>query len=168
MPQPVPRGDTYGPGAADPRAKNVCTTTTGRIWSRGRHYRPAPTIPSRRSDCGTPHPERPHHTTSNLAELVAFTRALQWAARHPLATGRPICIRYNSEYAARIATGAWKAKKHKAMAAEARQSWAKLQSLNNGRTWMRHTSTKDDSYSAACALAHSGKRGAHTYSLVTH
>ena len=60
-------------------------------------------------------------TTQNLAHLVAFTRALQWAHSNGRALGRPICIRYNSEYAARIATGAWKAKKHKAFAEEARR-----------------------------------------------
>ena len=39
-------------------------------------------------------------TTGNLADLVAFTRALQWALQNSRARGRPICIRYNSEYAA--------------------------------------------------------------------
>ena len=34
--------------------------------------------------------------TSNLAELVAFTRALQWATHTRYAAGRPICIRYDS------------------------------------------------------------------------
>ena len=48
-------------------------------------------------------------TTANLADLVAFTRALQWAHSHSRAQGRPICLRYNSEYAARIATGTWSA-----------------------------------------------------------
>ena len=52
-------------------------------------------------------------TTDNLAELVAFTRALQWARQYALAMDQPVCMRYNSEYAARIATGTWKAKKHK-------------------------------------------------------
>ena len=76
-------------------------------------------------------------TTENLAELVAFARALQWAAAHALARGRPICIRYNSEYAARIATGAWKAKKHKDMAAEARRAWAMLKKERGGRAMCR-------------------------------
>ena len=76
--------------------------------------------------------------TENLAELVAFTRALQWARQYVLAHGRPICIRYSSEYAMRIATGAWKAKKHKAMADEAKRAWASLKRSNGGRLWARH------------------------------
>ena len=61
--------------------------------------------------------------TGNLAALVAFTRALLWAAQDPLANpilargqaDRPICIRYANEYAAMIATGVWQPKKHKAI-----------------------------------------------------
>ena len=121
-------------GAADPRAKNTPPPPAGygavavAINKRQLLRLGGPIVARRTPNVLT--------TTSNLAELVAFTRALQWAARHPLATGRPICIRYNSEYAARIATGAWKAKKHKAMAAEARQSWAKLHTIPRG---YRHT-----------------------------
>ena len=98
-------------------------------------------------------------TTENLAELVAFTRALQWAQSFYYATGRPICIRYTSEYAARIATGAWKARKHKAMAAEAQRAWASLKRSNGGRVWMRHTPRHD----LAHRLAGQGKAGAWVY-----
>ena len=70
------------------------------------------------------HPEHPHvlTTTSNLAELVAFTRAVEWAHANRLAGGKPVCIRYDSMYVAHIATGIWKAKKHKPMAQAARQA----------------------------------------------
>ena len=72
--------------------------------------------------------------TENLAALVAFTRALLRAAQDPLANpilargqaDRPICIRYANQYAAMIATGVWKPKKHKAMAEKARQAWKRL------------------------------------------
>ena len=98
-------------------------------------------------------------TTKNLADLVAFTRALQWAVSHGLARGKPICIRYHSEYAARISTGAWKAKKHKAMAEEARRAWAQLQRVSGGRAWMQHTPAANY-YRRAAALAKAGKEGA--------
>ena len=103
-------------------------------------------------------------TTGNLAELVAFTRALQWAHQHSRAQGRPICIRYNSEYAARISTGAWRAKKHKPMAAEARHAWAQLQRSRGGRVWMRHVTRADPFYPRARGLAAAGKGGTHTCS----
>ena len=84
--------------------------------------------------------EHPHvlTTTSNLAELVAFTRAVDWAHANRLAFGKPVCIRYDSMYAAHIATGIWKAKKHKPMARAARQAWARLKRSKEGRAWMKH------------------------------
>ena len=84
--------------------------------------------------------EHPHvlTTTSNLAELVAFTRAVDWAHANRLGYGKPVCIRYDSMYAAHIATGIWKAKKHKPMAQAARQAWARLKRSKEGRAWMKH------------------------------
>ena len=103
-------------------------------------------------------------TTQNLADLVAFTRALQWAHSHARARGRPICIRYNSEYAARIATGTWKAKKHKAFAEEARRAWAQLKRDRGGRVWMKHVWQEDYDYLMAGGLARTGKNGRSEYS----
>ena len=82
-------------------------------------------------------------TTNNVAELVAFTRGLTWAAYHPLAqqqpgVAHPVCMRYDSVYAAMIATGVWRAKKHKEMAAAARQAWATLMKRTRGRLWLKH------------------------------
>ena len=31
--------------------------------------------------------------TGNLANLVAFTTAIQWVSRHWYTTGRPVCVR---------------------------------------------------------------------------
>ena len=101
-------------------------------------------------------------TTQNLADLVAFTRALQWAVAHGLARGRPICIRYRSEYAARVSTGTWKAKKHKAMAEEARQAWAQLARVSGGRAWMQHAPLTGP-YNEAARLAVAGKGGTSVY-----
>ena len=87
-----------------------------------------------------------HVLTSNLADLVAFTRALLWAAQDPVANpilapgqaDRPICIRYGNEYAAMIAAGVWRPKKHKAMAERARQAWKRLKSHKGDQLWIRH------------------------------
>ena len=51
---------------------------------------------------------------------------------------KPIFIRYDSMYAAHFATGIWKAKKHKPMAAAARRAWARLKRSREGRAWMAH------------------------------
>ena len=95
---------------------------------------------------------------------MAFTRALQWAHSHSRAQGRPICLRYNSEYAARIATGTWKAKKHKAFAVEARRAWTQLKRDRGGQVWMQHVRREDLDYMQAGGLARAGKDGTHEYS----
>ena len=79
---------------------------------------------------------------------------LQWARRFRDAQGRPINMRYTSEYCARIATGAWKAKKHKKVAAEARTAWKELRKSNGGQVWMQH----DKSHKAK-SLAERGRTG---------
>ena len=104
--------------------------------------------------------------TGNLADLIAITRALQWAAQHPRAHGRPICIRYNSEYAARICTGEWRARKHKAAAAAARHEWARLKKSRGQQVYMRHAARTNQAQAAALALALRGKKGAHVYAEV--
>ena len=102
-------------------------------------------------------------TTSNLADLVAFTRALQWATTH-WAAGKPVCIRYSSEYAARIASGAWRAKKHKPMAAEARRAWHALRKLKGGdNVWMQHAPVALAWSGQALQIAKAGQSGTETY-----
>ena len=104
--------------------------------------------------------------TSNLASLIAFTRALEWAEHHQLMRGRPVCIRYNDEYAARICTGAWKARKHKEVAAEARRVWARLKKARNGQVWIQYTKHAGTAHEAASELASQGKRGQRVYAHV--
>ena len=41
-------------------------------------------------------------------------------------------------YAAHIATGVWRPKKHKDMAAAAQRGWARLKKSKEGRVWMEH------------------------------
>ena len=90
--------------------------------------------------CGPVNARTPNvrNGTNNSAELVAFTRALQWACNDEAAQGRPICMRYDSCYAAMIASGSWKAKAHKELAAEARAAWTALRQRTDNRLWMRH------------------------------
>ena len=77
----------------------------------------------------------------------------QWAHRNALAQGRPICIRYSFEFAARISTGAWKARKHKQVADEARRAWKALKQAR-GQVWIRHARA-----GAARDLAVRGQQG---------
>ena len=114
-------------------------------------------------------------TTNNVAELVAFTRGLTWAAYHPLAQqqpgiAHPVCMRYDSIYAAMIATGIWRAKKHKEMAAAARHAWATLMKRTRGRLWLKHVKghsghTWND---VADRLADQGRRGEQRYTPVDY
>ena len=65
---------------------------------------------------------------------------------------------------ARIATGAWKAKKHKAFAEEARRAWAQLKRDRSGQAWMQHVWHEDADYLLAGGLAQRGKSGRFEYS----
>ena len=105
-------------------------------------------------------------TTSNLAALVAFTRALQWARR---CTRGPVCIRYTEEYAARIATGAWKAKKHKRMAVEAQHAWRQLRKQRGpDQVWMQHAPARSEWATDAWNLALAGKSGRRVNPAAAH
>jgi hypothetical protein len=102
--------------------------------------------------------------TENLACLVAFKAACDWAATDPVARDRPVCLRYSTEYAAMVATGTWKAKKHKDMAAAAKRAWATLRKMKPGdQVWLRHTKP----HGTATELAARGKQGETVYAA-TH
>ena len=77
-----------------------------------------------------------------------------------------MCIRYNAEYAARICTGAWKARKHKEAAAEARRVWARLKNARNGRVWTQYTPHAGTAHVTAIALALQGQQGTRVYTRV--
>ena len=81
-----------------------------------------------------------------MAELVGFTRALQWVRHAWYTRGRPTILRYDSTYAAMIASGTWRAKKHKEMAQEARSAWLALKRDTGGRLWMRHVKGHSGDY----------------------
>ena len=104
-------------------------------------------------------------TTSYLAELVSFTRALQWALHDIDARASPgLCICYYSEYAANVATGVWRPKKHKLMADEARGAWAALKRARNGRVWIQHVPQTSVHIIEAEVIAKDGRSGIRTYS----
>lgn len=92
--------------------------------------------------CGRVGPQTPNveTATNNSAELVAFTRALQWAKQsvHTQDPNTPVVLRYDSCYAAMIASGSWKAHAHKALAKEARKAWDDLLATKGERLWLRH------------------------------
>ena len=140
------------------RARALYTQTA---WSSSTRQAQCPWRPVAPEWSAAPTARRPAglRLRNRVAELAAFTRALQWARSYAIAIGRPVCVRYHSEYAARIATGAWRAKKHRDFAAEARGAWAALKRANGGRVWMRHVSVKDFCIGAAIALAQHGKKG---------
>ena len=102
--------------------------------------------------------------TGNLANLVAFTRAIQWVSRHWYTAGRPVCVRYSNAYGAMIASGTWRAKKHKAMAAEARAAWKALKRQIGEQLWLRHVVKPGEHQWArgANVLAGRGKQGTRT------
>ena len=78
--------------------------------------------------CGRVGPQTPNveTATNNSAELVAFTRALQWAKQsvHTQDPNTPVVLRYDSCYAAMIASGSW--------------AWDDLLATNGERLWLRH------------------------------
>ena len=88
--------------------------------------------------CGRVGPETPNveTATNNSAELVAFTRALQWAKQsvHTRDPNTPVVLRYDSCYAALIASGSWKAHEHKALAKGGSQSMGRSTRQQGRRT----------------------------------
>ena len=104
------------------------------------------------------------NTTNNLAELVAFTNGLRWA-RH--AHHGPNVMRYDSTYAAHIATGVWRPKKHKAAAAEAVKAWAVLKGQGRG-LWLKHVKGHSGHRwnDRADRLADAGRSGQTSYHAV--
>ena len=72
-----------------------------------------------------------------------------------------IVLRYDSQYAAMIACGAWRAKKHKELAADAQRAWKRLRSVRGDKACMRHVAAHSDieMNERADALANMGRRG---------
>ena len=104
---------------------------------------------------GVPDARRPTRRSSTHLTPAQFR-----AATDPIARDRPVCLRYSNEYAAMVATGTWKAKKHKDMATAAKRAWATLRKMKpGGQVWLHHTKP----HGTATELAARGKQGETVY-----
>ena len=104
------------------------------------------------------------NTTNNLAELVAFVNGLRWAR---LNHRGPALMRYDSTYAAHVASGIWKPKKHKAMAAQAVKEWAARRRRGDG-LWLKHVKGHSGHRwnNRADRLADAGRAGEQRYQVI--
>ena len=116
--------------------------------------------------CGPIVPDRLVHknTTNNLAELVAFTHGLRWALHTHHGS---VLMRYDSTYAANIAAGLWKPKKHQAAAARAIKLWADVR-RQRPNLWLKHVKGHSNHRwnNRADRLADAGRAGRHAYDTV--
>ena len=95
---------------------------------------------------------------------MAITHALKWADVDPYASGRPIRICYREAYAAMIASGAWRARKHKPMADEAHRAWNAVQKPRPNHLWIGRASKRDDRWFLYASInANKGKGGTYRY-----
>ena len=101
--------------------------------------------------------------TNNSAELLGFCRALQWAANSAYTSDPeiPVCLRYDSCYAAMISSLTWKPKAHAALAREARLAWRLLKKRKGERLWLRHVRGHSGHRwnDTADSLANAGRKG---------
>ena len=106
-------------------------------------------------------PHGAQQLTNNVAELVALLHALHWACEAPEARDKPICLRYDSKYAALTSSGVWRAKSNKALVETVRAAWKRARMLKRGTLWMRHVKGHSDHQwnDVADALADQGRRG---------
>ena len=77
------------------------------------------------------------------------------------ALGKPICVRYDSKYAALVGSGVWKARANKAIASIARAEWDLTLRATRGRLWLRHVKGHSDHVwnDTADRLADEGRQG---------
>ena len=109
----------------------------------------------------TPHVKT---VTENLAHLVAFARACEWALG-PDAREAPVIIRYTNEYAANVATGLWRPRKHRPMAAAAQLAFRTLRARRRGNVWIEHVRQDQRWATMARSLAARGKGGENSRGL---
>ena len=99
--------------------------------------------------------------TNNTAELKAIVVALRHVRTCPTLRGRAALIRYDSKYAAMITTSVWRARKHKKLAAVARDEWQRARTALKGRLWLKHVKGHSGHRwnDRADELADKGRRG---------
>ena len=74
-------------------------------------------------------------------------------------------MRYDSKYASHVASGAWRARKHKPLAAAARRAWDRMRKIAKGRLWMKHVKghSGDKWNDMADSLADAGRSGVNVH-----
>ena len=84
-----------------------------------------------------------------------------------MAAGCPVCIRYNEEYAVRVGTGAWRARKHKPLAEATQREWRRLRRERGRSAWVRHAPLRDKALERATKLAVEAMCGAECERAIT-
>ena len=80
--------------------------------------------------------------SNNTAELRAMIEGLRYARKY--GKGQPHVIRYDSKYAAMIATNVWRARKNKSLAKEAQAEWQRTMRALKGKLWLKHVKGHSD------------------------
>ena len=97
--------------------------------------------------------------TNNTAELTAIAKALRYALADP--SGQPVLIRYDSKYAAAMATGQCRAKANKELVRCVQRTWVRAREHLKGNLWCSHVYGHTDHKwnDRADELARKGKGG---------
>lgn len=103
--------------------------------------------------------------TNNTAELSAIAHALRYALSDP--SGPPVLIRFDSKYAARMATGRGRSRTNKALVRSVQRLWQRTSVHLRGNLWCKHVYGHSDHAwnDRADELARLGKRDASGRSL---
>ena len=119
------------------------------------------------SDCGEVITERSAQryigaeaATNNTGELTAIVRALEYILAQQ--SSCPVLLRYDSLYAAGVASGATRARAHRALVRRANRVWREVHAQRNGRVWTSHVRGHSNNKwnDRADQLARQGKGGA--------
>ena len=119
------------------------------------------------SDCGEVITERSARryigaeaATNNTGELTAIVRALEYILEQQ--SSCPVLLRYDSLYAAGVASGATRARAHRTLVRRANRVWREVHAQRNGNVWASHVRGHSDNKwnDRADELARQGKGGA--------
>ena len=121
------------------------------------------------SDCGEVITERSaqryigaEDATNNTGELTAIVRALEYMLAEK--STRPVLLRYDSQYAAGVASGTMRARTHKALVRRANRVWREVFTQRAGAVWTAHVRGHSNNKwnDRADQLAKQGKGGGPT------
>ncbi len=104
--------------------------------------------------------------SNQTAELRGMIVALELASE----AGGPVLIRYDSMYAALIASSVWRAKKHKPLAARAHRAWQLAMEALKGKLWLKHVKGHSGARlnERVDELANAGRCGEATYASLVN